>query len=179
VITAILLLARLYWPESSMLLMNLRKPGPYQYSAGSPWKLPGVGDDVLDGGARADVVAVQDGVDAVAIDQALHGLHVGGVAHLLGVFEVRLERAAEHAAERVDLLASQRQAVLEFNAVGSSEIGERRGLPDRDGLALRPGFVVGGLQQGGRAGERAGADQTALDEEIAAGGADDDRRGRL
>ena len=69
--------------------MNLRKPGPYQYSAGSPWKLPkyffgigldeivvadrgvvvdiddaGVGDHVLDGGARADIVAVDDGMDA-------------------------------------------------------------------------------------------------------------------
>ena len=39
-ITAILLLVRLYWPFSSSCCTNLRKPGPYQYSAGSPWNEP-------------------------------------------------------------------------------------------------------------------------------------------
>ncbi len=69
----------------------------------------------------------------MTIDQALHGLDVGRVAHLLGVFEVRFERTAENAAERIDLLAGQRQAVLELDAVGRGEVGQRRGLADRDG----------------------------------------------
>jgi len=69
-----------------MLLMNLRKPGrtntrrialeAAEYFFGSDlmrllWPMvvfsdvddAGVGDHVLDGGARADVVAVQDGMD--------------------------------------------------------------------------------------------------------------------
>ena len=91
--------------------------------------MPAVGDHVLDGRARADVVAVEDGVDAMAVDQALHGLDIGGVAHLLGVFEIGLERAAKNAAQRIDLLAGQCQAVLELDAVGRGEIGERRRLP--------------------------------------------------
>src|SRR5262249_6134096 len=57
----------------------------------------GVGDDVLNGGARTDIVAVQDGMDAVAIDQVLNGLHIRRITHLLGVFEMRLERPAEDA----------------------------------------------------------------------------------
>ena len=97
----------------------------------------GISDHVLDRGARADVVAVEDGVHRMPVDQALHRLHVGGIAHLLGVFEPGLERPAEDAAQRIDLLARQRQAVLELDAVGGREVGQRRRLSDRDRLAVR------------------------------------------
>ena len=117
----------------------------------------GVGDHVLDRGARADVVAVEDGVDRVPVDQALHRLHVGGVAHLLGVFEVGLERPAEDAAQRVDLLAGQRQAVLELDAVGGGEVGQRRRLADRDRLAVGAGAVIDAGQQGAAGAQRRGA----------------------
>ncbi len=80
-----------------------------------------IGDHVLNGGAGTDIVAVEHRVNAVTVDEALHSLHVGGVAHLLGVFEIGLERTTEDAAQRVDLFAGKRQAVLEFDTIGGGE----------------------------------------------------------
>ena len=95
-------------------------------------------------------------MDGVAVDQALHGLDVGGIAHLLGVFEIGLERAAENAAQRIDLLAGERQAVLELDAVGGGEIGQRCGLADGDRIARGARAVIDGGEHGGASAQRRG-----------------------
>ena len=92
----------------------------------------------------------------MTVDQALNGLDIGGIAHLLGVFEIGLERTAENAAERVDFLAGQRQAVLEFDAIGGGEIGERRCLADRNRIAGSARTVIDGGEHGGTAAEGRG-----------------------
>lgn len=109
---------------------------------------------------------------AMAVDQALHGLDVGRVAHLLGIFEVGLERPTENSAERVDLLAGEGQAVLELHAVGRREIGERRRLADGDRIALGLGAIVHGVQHRRGTGQGAGTHDGALLQEVAARRAD-------
>ncbi len=114
-------------------------------------------------------------MDGVPVDEALGRLDVGGVAHLRGVFEVWLHRTAEDTAERIDFLAGERQAVLEFDAVGRGEVGGRAALADRDRIACGARLVVHRKQHGRHAGQRRGGGKPALDQEVAARAGNDVR----
>ena len=67
--------------------------------------------------------------------------------------KIGLERAAENAAERVDLLAGEGQPVLEFDAVRGGEIGERRGLAHGYGCSCCARSVVDAREHGRGAGQ--------------------------
>ena len=115
---------------------------------------PGIGDHILDRGARADIVAVDHSMNGTAIDQPLHGLDVGGVAHLHGVFEIGFERTAQNAAQRIDFLAGEREPVLEFDAVRGGEVRERSGLSHRNGGSGGAGAIVDAGEHRRAPGER-------------------------
>ena len=134
-----------------------------------------VGGDLLDRGAGPNVVAVEDRVHGVPVDQALGRLDVGGIAHLGSVFEGWLQRTAKDAAQRIDFLAGQRQAVLELDTVGRGEIGGRPALADRDRVARSARLVVHRKQHGRHAGQRRGGGKAALDQEVAARASNDVR----
>ncbi len=89
-------------------------------------------DDVIFLGNRTGVVAIYDGMDAVAVDEALHGRDDIVGALFLGVFKHRLQRPAENAAHGVDLVAGHFQRALELDAVGSCPAGQRHAAPDRN-----------------------------------------------
>ncbi len=116
--------------------------------------MPESGDHVLHRSAGADITTVDDGMHRVPVDQPLHRLNIGGVTHLAGVFEIGLQRPPENAAQGVDLLAGERQAVPEFDSVGGGEIGERRGLAHRDRCTGGARAVVEAGQHGGCPGQR-------------------------
>ena len=108
-------------------------------------------------------------MNAITVDKTLSRLDVSGIAHLGGVFEGRLERTAQYAAKRIDLLASESEAVLEFDAIGCGEVRRRTALADRDGLACGARLLVHGKEHGRQASQRGGGRHAALDQEIAAG----------
>ena len=180
---AILLFGRLNWPLSSMLLDEVEETDAVEdfrrvdlECAPQPVgiALHGLvvdrhrvgmhGDDarirhhVEQGGTGLQVVAEDEGVHLVAVDEALGRLDDHVVALRFRVDEVELDRPSENAAERVDLFRRQLQPAPELDAVCGDDAGERRRAADRDRIAggLRHTGVEA-RQHGGRTEAGAGA----------------------
>ena len=112
----------------------------------------GIGDRVVFRRHGAGVVAVDDGVHLVTVEQALHRRDDVVGALLLAVFEDRRERPAEDAAHHVDLFAGELEPALERETVGGGPAGERHAAADRDRLTLCTNTIVDVGQQAARHG---------------------------
>ena len=123
---------------------------------------PGIADGIVLGVLRADVVAVDDGVYAVTVDQQIGRADDLVRAPVLGVDGVMLDGAAQDAAQRVDLLDRQHQAALVLDSGRGVPAGQRGHEADGDRLAVRLGTVVDVAQHRAREGRRTGADGGAL-----------------
>ena len=96
----------------------------------------GVGDGIVFGLVGADIVAVDDGADAFAVDEQV-GRGRDFLGGLVGAVEHdALHRHAEDAASLVDFLDGHVEAVLVLDAVDSERTGQRDHLSDLDGSGL-------------------------------------------
>ena len=102
----------------------------------------GIGDGVVFSRDGAGVVAVDDGVNLMTVEQALHRRDDVVGALLLAVLEDRRQRAAEDATHQVDFLAGKLEPALERETVGGGPARERHAAADRDGFALGADTVV-------------------------------------
>ena len=114
----------------------------------------GIDDNVILCFQRRQVVATDNGIGVLTIDQALEGLHDGVRSALPGVDKMGFDRTAEDAAHGIDLFGRHLKSVLEFQTIGRAPAGHHGALTDRDRLSVGGATLIDtGQKSGGRCGD--------------------------
>ena len=109
--------------------------------------------DTLQRCLRAQIVARDQDIGIVLVDEALAGADDDVIALGFGILESELDRAAQNAAQRIDLLCRHFEAALEFDAVGGDGAGQGQRSADDDRRCI---LGARRLIEAGEHGQRAG-----------------------